>query len=104
MRRFPQRPDLLFLLLRRKDLLLHTECKKVLQMFGFGIVEASLPLAYGAAGDPQAGGQAGLHQAHAGAQRQHGLPKGVVALTIRVPLHSRAPSLPHDPAAPSQEC
>ena len=52
MSRFPKRPDLLFLPLRRKDLLLHTQRDKVLQAFSFGIVEASLPLPHGAPGDP----------------------------------------------------
>jgi hypothetical protein len=30
--------------------------------------------------------------------------EGIVALTIGVPRHGRAPCLPRDPAAPSQEC
>ena len=51
MSRFPQRPGFLFLPLRRKDVLLHTQPKKVLEVFGFGVVAAGLPLANGAAGD-----------------------------------------------------
>jgi len=35
MSRFPQRPDFLFLPLRRKDVLRHTQPKKVLEVFGF---------------------------------------------------------------------
>jgi hypothetical protein len=67
MGRFPQGADLLFLPLWRKDVLLHTQLKKVLQAFSLGIVAASLPLPHGAAGDPQQGGQARLRQANAGA-------------------------------------
>ena len=55
MRRFPQRPDLLCLPPWRKDLLLDTQLKHVLQMFCFGVVAAGLPLTDGAAGDPQQG-------------------------------------------------
>jgi hypothetical protein len=44
-----------------------------------------------------------LCQPHARAQAQHDLPEGIVALTIGVPLHRRAPCLPRDPAAPGQE-
>ena len=65
MRRFPQCADLLFLPLWLKDVLLHTQHNNVLQMGGFGIVAAGLPLADRAAGDPQQGGQAGLRQANA---------------------------------------
>ena len=50
MRRFPQGADLLFLPLRCEDVLLHTQLKNVLQMGGFEIVEASLPLPHRAAG------------------------------------------------------
>ncbi len=82
MGRFPEGADLLFLPLWRKDALLHTQLKKVLQMGGFGIVEASLPLADGAVRDSQQVGQVCLRQANAHAQLQHGLPKGIVALTM----------------------
>ena len=102
MRRFPQGADLLFHPLGRKDVLLHTQLNQVLQMGSFGIVEASLPLTDGAAGDPQQGGQARLRQANAGAQLEYELPKGIVALTIGVPGHRRAACLPRDPAAPPQ--
>src|SRR6266849_1936914 len=102
--RFPQGADLRFLPLWCKNVLLHTQRKKVLQMGGFGIVAAGLPLADGAAGDPQQVGQAGLRQANARAQLEHDLPKGIVELTIRVPRHQRALCLPRDPAAPNQEC
>ena len=104
MRRFPQGADLLFHPLGRKDVLLHTQLNQVLQMGSFGIVEASLPLTDGAAGDPQQGGQARLRQANAGAQLEHDLPEGIVALLIGVPRHRRTLCLPCDPAAPSQEC
>ncbi len=104
MRRFPQGADLLFLPLGREDVLLHTQLNQVLQMGSFGIVEAGLPLTDGAAGDPQQGGQARLRQANAGAQLEHDLPKGIVALTIGVPRHRRAPCLPRDPAAPREQC
>ena len=82
MSRFPQRPDLLFLALSLKDVLLYAQPKKVLEVFGFGIVEASLPLADGAVRDSQQVGQVCLRQANAHAQLQHGLPKGIVALTM----------------------
>ncbi|HXZ04070.1 MAG TPA: hypothetical protein VEH81_04510, partial [Ktedonobacteraceae bacterium] len=82
----------------------HTKPNQVLEMFSFGIVAADLPLADGAAGDPQQVGQAGLGQANAGAQIEHDLPKGIVALMIRVPRHRRAPFLARDPAASSQVC
>src|SRR5438270_6499962 len=104
MRRFPKRPDLLFLSPRCEDVLLHTQGNELLQMGGFGIVAAGLPLADGAAGDSQQVGQARLRHANARAQRQHSLPKGIVPLMIRVPRHERAPCLPRDPAAPNQEC
>ncbi len=104
MRRFPQGADLRFLPLGRKDVLLHTQLKKVFEMVGFGIAEASLPLADRTAGDPQQGGQAGLRQANARAQLEHGLSKGIVALMIGVPRDGRAPCLPRDLAALSQEC
>ena len=65
MRRFPQGADLLFLPSWCEDGCLHTQRNKVLQMVGFGIVEAGLPLADGASGDPQEVGQARLRQAHA---------------------------------------
>ncbi len=104
MSRFPKRPDLLFLPPRCEDVLLHTQPKKVLEVFGFGVVAGGLPLADGAAGDPQQGGQARLRQANAGAQLEHDLPKCIVALTVGVPRHGRAPCLPRNPAAPNQEC
>jgi hypothetical protein len=88
-----------------EDVLLHTQLKNVLEVFSFGIVEASLPLADRAAGDSKPLGQASLLQANALAQPQHRLPKGIVVLTIGVPRHGRAPCLPHDPAAaPHQQC
>ena len=101
---FPQGADLLFLPPWCKDVLLHTQPNQVLEVFRFGIVVADLPLADGTAGDPQQVGQACLGQAHAGAQLEHDLSKGIVALTIGVPRHRRPPCLPCDPAAPSQEC
>src|SRR5438132_1385851 len=104
MRRFPQGADLLFLPPRCEDVLLHTQRDKVLQMFSFGIVEASLPLPHRTAGDPKPRGQARLRQANAGAQLEHDLPKGIVALMIGVSRHRRAPFLARDPAAPNQEC
>jgi hypothetical protein len=64
MSHFPQLPDLLFLPLSLKDVLLYAQRKKVLEVFGFGIVASSFPLADGAAGDPQQGGQARLRQAY----------------------------------------
>jgi hypothetical protein len=51
--------------------------------------------------DPE---MASLRQADAGAQREHRLPKGVVALTIGVPRHRRVPCLPRGPAASRQQC
>jgi hypothetical protein len=104
MSHFPQGVDLLFLPLWRKDGGSHTQRKNVLEMFSFGIGEASLPLADGAVGDANPLGQAGLLQANAGAQPQHRLPKVIVLLSIGVPRHGRAPCLPHDPAAPHQQC
>ena len=104
MRRFLQGADLLFLPLCCEDVLLHTQPKKVLQMFSFGIVAAGLPLAYRTAGDPQQVGQAGLRQANAGAQFEHDLPKGIVALPVGVPRHRRALFLARDPAASRQQC
>jgi hypothetical protein len=102
--RFPQGADLRFLPPGRKDVLLHTQLKNVLEVLSFGIVEASLPLADGTAGDPQEGGQAGLRQAKAGTQLEHSLPKGIVVLTIGVPRHRRAPFLARDPAPPREQC
>ena len=67
MSHFPQRPDLLFLPLSLKDVLLHTQGNELLEMFSFGVVEASLPFSHRAAGDPQQVGQARLRQANAGA-------------------------------------
>ena len=101
MRCFPQGADLLFLPLGRKDVLLHTQLKNVLEVFNFGIVAAGLPLVDGVAGDPQEGGQARLRQANAGAQLEHDLPEGIVALLIGVPRHRRTLCLPRGPAAPS---
>ncbi len=71
MSRFPQGADLRFLPLGRKDGGSHTQLKKVFEMLGFGIVEASLPLADGTAGNPKPLGQAGLGQANARTQLQH---------------------------------
>jgi len=104
MRLFPQGVDLLFLALGRKDVLLYTQHKKVFEMLGFGLVEASLPLTDGVAGDPHQVSQADLRQANARAQLQHSLSKGIVALTIGVPRHRCAPYVARDPAAPNQEC
>src|SRR5690349_17497623 len=101
---FPEGADLFFLSLRRKDALLHTQLKQVLQMGGLGIVTACLPLTDGTAGDPQQSSQAGLCQANTAAQLEHTLPKDVVALTIGVPRHRRAPCFPRDPAALYEEC
>jgi hypothetical protein len=84
-----------------KDGGLHTQPKKVLQMFGFGIVEASFPLANGTAGDLKQGGQSCWRQAKAGAQLEHDLPNGIVALMIGVPRQGRAPCLPRDPGQPT---
>src|SRR2546426_7333517 len=104
MSRFPQGADLFFLPLGLKDVLLHTQGNELLEAFRFGIVAAGLPLADGAAGDPQQVGQARLRQANAGAQLEHSLPKGIVALPIGGPRHRHALCLPRDPAAPNQEC
>ncbi len=68
MRRFPQGTDLLFLPRWRKDALLHTQDNELLEVFSFGVGAAGLPLADGAAGDPQQASQAGLRQADARAQ------------------------------------
>ena len=87
MRCFPQGADLLFLPLGRKDVLLHTQLKNVLEVFNFGIVAAGFPLADGTAGDHQ--------------QLEHDLPEGIVALLIGVPRHRRTLCLPRGPAAPS---
>ena len=78
MRRFPHRPDLLFLPLGCENVLLHTQLKKVLQMGGLGIVTACLPLADRATGDAQQSGQTSLRQANAAAQLEHKLPIGVL--------------------------
>jgi hypothetical protein len=102
--RFPQSADLLFLPLLLKDGGSHTQHKKVFEMLGFGIVEASLPLPDCASGDPQQVGQTGLRQANAGAQLKHDLPKGIVALMLEVPRQGRAHCLPRDQAAPNQQC
>ena len=101
MRRFPQGADLLFLPLCCEDVLLHTQPKKVLEVFSFGIGAAGLPLVDGMAGDPQEGGQARLRQANAGAQLEHDLPEDIVALLIGVLRHRRTLCLPRGPAAPS---
>ena len=101
MRRFPQGADLLFLSPRCEDVLLHTQGNELLEAFRFGIVAAGLPLVDGVAGDPQEGGQARLRQANAGAQLEHDLPEGIVALLIGVPRHRRTLCLPRGPAAPS---
>src|SRR2546421_7345782 len=37
-------------------------------------------------------------------QLEHGLPKGMAALTKRVPRQGRALGLPRAPAAPNQKC
>src|SRR5256714_4466943 len=101
---FPQGADLLFLPPWRKDVLLHTHRNKVLEMLLFGIVAATLPLGDGASRASKQISQAGLRQGDAGAQRQHRLPKGIVALTIGVPRHRRPLCLPRDPPAPGQQC
>lgn len=87
---------------RVKAVLPHTQLKNVLQMLRFGIVEIYLPLADGTAGDPR-GGQAGLGQAKAGTQHEHGLPKGIVTLTIRVLRRRHTLCLRQDPEVPDQE-
>ena len=104
MRRLTEGTDLLFLASGRKGLLLHGQGNDVLEMVSFGITAAGLPLPHRASGDPQQVGQARLRQANGGAQGQHGLPKAIVSLTIGEPLHRRAPFLPPEPAAPSQQC
>jgi hypothetical protein len=83
---------------------LYAPRNKVLEVFGFGIVAASLPFSRRAAGDPQQVGQACLRQANARAQLEHDLPKGIVTLMLIVPRHGCAPCLPPDQAAPNQEC
>jgi hypothetical protein len=103
MSRFLQGVDLLFLPLWRKDeLLLHTAQEHVADG-GFGIVEASLPLADGAARDPRPLGQASLRQTNARAQLEHNLPKGIVAFPVRVPRHRCAPLFARDPAPPREQ-
>ena len=57
-----------------------------------------------AARDSKRIGQHGLRQAGAGAQLEHGLPKGIVALTIGVPRHRRPLCLPREPPAPGKQC
>ena len=64
-RHLPESPDLLFLPLWRKDVLLHSQHKHVLEMGSFGIAAAGLPLADGAAG-------------RSGVLRVIGLPEGKV--------------------------
>ncbi len=103
MRRVPEGTDLLFLAPGRKDLLLYGQGNDVLQMLSGGITAAGLPLSHRTSGDPKQVGQARLRQANARPQAQHGLTKGIVALTIGEPLHRRAPFLPRDPPAPGQQ-
>ena len=55
-----------------------------------GIGEASLPIDHGAAPDAKHVSQFGLCQLELRAQGQHQLPKGVVSLAVRGPLHGRS--------------
>src|SRR5215472_6056783 len=96
--------DLLFLLLGGKNVLLHTQRKKVLQVFNSEIVEASLPFPNVASRDPLEIGQAGLRQANAGPQLEHSLPKGIVVLTIGVPGHGLLLAFYMTRRHPAQEC
>src|SRR5215469_75487 len=91
MRRTPERADLLGLAPGGKDLQLDPQLDEPLEAFGFGVAEASLPLCHRAPGDAKPLGQSCLRQADGGAQCQHQLTEGIVALTVRVSVHERSP-------------
>ena len=96
MRYLPEGTDFLFLAPRGKGLLPHTQSQQRFEMFSFGITLACLPPSDRFARDAQVFGQIRLRQANVRPQGQHGLPKGIVSLTIGDPLHRSAPSLPRD--------
>jgi len=81
MSHFPPGADLLFPLLRRKSEGSHTQPNEVLEMFRFGRVEASLPLADHTSGDRSRSARPSCVRPMLALQRQHRLLKGVVVLT-----------------------
>src|SRR5260370_32641434 len=87
----PEGTDLLGLTPSGKGLLLHTQRDELLEMLGFGITEASLPLRHRPPRDSQQLGQARLGQADVGAQRQDALAEAIVALPIQGSVHRWSP-------------
>jgi hypothetical protein len=87
----PERTNLLGLTPGSKGLLLHPQLDELFEAFSFGVAAASLPLCYGAPGDPKLVGQSSLCHADGGAQRQHHLSERIVSLFVRVALHERFP-------------
>src|SRR5215471_7758479 len=88
MRRAPERTDLLLLAPGGPGLLLRPQFDELFEAFGFGVTAPCLPLCDGATGNPKLVGQISLCQADLRPHSQHQLTEGIVALTVRVSLHS----------------
>ena len=71
----------------------HAHGNQLFEPLGFGVAQAPFPICHHVAGGAQPLGQAHLREADGGAQRQHQLAEGIVALPVDMSLHERSPAL-----------